>query len=384
MRSASVSPDRSDLLIVGGGVAGLTLACFARRFHPNLRIEVIEPRDVPSGRILVSGNGRCNIYNAQLYEDRLPDDPIFDRLRSLLDADLGRRALDFFIDTFKVPLYRQGDLFYPFSNRADTIHRAMLERAEQLGVRIVKGRFERLDWAGGGIFLEGEEKPIRARDIAFGLGGWCLNYQPYNLMDELREHGVKIIPFTPALGPLPIEENISRLEGYRVRGNLSLLRRGKTIYSEDGEVLSRRREISGICAFNCSIRVEPDRLKEYQLRLDATRHDDQGVDLSRVGLTQAFPRPFAEYIYAEAGRLRKDPVQLAGDLRFNVAGLPTFKQAQVSRGGISLENLNPETLQLRAKPVYRFLGEMLDVPLPCGGFNLGACLIEALKVAESL
>lgn len=379
-----MSPERSDLLIVGGGVGGLTLACFAKRMHPGLAVEVIEPRDVPLGRILVSGNGRCNIYNAQLYEERLPEDPIFKPLRQLLEPGLGQRALDYFVDTFKVPLYRQGDLFYPFSNRADTIHQAMLKTAEDLGVRIVKERFSHLDWNGGGIYLEGENKARYAPRIAFCLGGWCLNYTPYNLLDELKSQGVKIVSFTPALGPLPIDENISKLEGYRVRGNLSLLRGEKTIYAEDGEVLFRRREISGICAFNCSIRIDVNRVDEYQLRLDATQHDGQAVDLTRFSLTQAFPRPFAEYIYAAADRLGRNPIELAGDLRFHVTGLPTFKQAQVSKGGISLSELDPKTLELRSQATFTFLGEMLDVPLPCGGFNLGACIIEALKVAESL
>lgn len=372
-----------SLLVLGGGVSGWTLACFTKVFHPEIRVTVVERERKAIGRILVSGNGRCNIYNRNIYENTLPEDRAFDGLRRILTPGLGKKALDTFMEVFRVPVYWQGDLCYPFSNRSDTVWQAMLDKASKLGVILESGTAIKIDRDKGGALIDagGKKKFIQADRTAVCLGGSSLNYPAFdwNILDGLK---ADITPFTPALGPIPVKENLKGLEGVRIKGTLSLLDRGNRVYSEPGEILFRKKEISGICAFDCSIRIDSKRIQDFQLSLDCTAHDGEKVDLERYPLTHIFPSAFAQYLHYRSAD--SDLRSVASDLRFQVAGLPDFKNSQVSKGGVSLDSIDLPSFTFKSDPRFLCLGETLDASMPCGGYNIGSCIVEALSAASAL
>lgn len=373
------------LLILGGGVAGYFLACFAKDLNPSLPVRVIDRSNrKPLSRILVSGNGRCNIFNRALLADRIPDDPLFAQLRRIWRPGCGQHTMAEFARLFQVPLYSLGDLMYPFSNRSDTVYQAVLKKAEKLGVETIYGDIEEVDCSRHIVSVDtGEEKVVRmASDlIALCLGGSCLNYPQFD-WGMFKGLNAEVVPYTPALGPIPVREDLSSLEGYRLRGTLQLCDRGHPVYREEGEVLFRKREISGICAFNCSIRLDPARVSDFSLALDGTRHD--GTQLPpAAAIDLSVPSRVAQLVFMQARARAITPYAALSDLRFSVAGLPTFKNSQVSCGGVSLDSLDRD-LQLKGNPGIYCLGEMVDIPLPCGGFNIGMCIVEALLVAEAL
>ena len=98
----------------------------------------------------------------------------------------------------------------------------------------------------------------------------------------------------------------------------------------------------------------------------------------------AYPKQLSEYIIKKSKEDSKTLNNEASDLSFQIQGLYPFKFSQVSKGGIDFSEINTKNMNLiKHKNIYT-LGEMLDIPLPCGGYNIGLCIIEAYKAMLSL
>lgn len=369
-------------LVLGGGVSGYLCACFLKDMDAAMDVAVVERPGAALGRILVSGNGRCNIYNLDLAEDCLPDDPLFDRARTIVDGEYGSRALAQFERLYRVPLYSKGRLMYPFSNRSDTVMRAISETAYSLGVKRINGEVISVskDKRVTISDAEGKKRTLQSDHLVLAMGGQCLNYPPFDWA-ILKDLGLSVIPYTAALGPIGVREDLSSLNGYRVRGTLSLLDGDREVYSEAGEVLFRPRAISGICAFDCSIRIDPSRVTDFRLKLDMSSHDGATIDPEREDLERSLPLPVADYVRTEARRLGVSPGSLVSKLIFRVSSLPDFRQSQVSRGGIEFSQIDPSSMRLRGHSGIYAIGEMVDIPLHCGGYNIGMCMVEGFKAA---
>ena len=129
---------RADVLIVGGGAAGLATAIFLARRRPDARIIVLDGAAKIGAKILVSGGGRCNVTNARVTPaDFYGGDPRV--VRRVLRAFSERDTRAFF-ERIGVRLHEEehGKLF-PDSNQARTVVNALLAECERRGVRVRTG-----------------------------------------------------------------------------------------------------------------------------------------------------------------------------------------------------------------------------------------------------
>ncbi len=210
----------------------------------------------------------------------------------------------------------------------------------------------------------------------------------------------------PVLGPLavrfPERVDAGQLNGIRARARVSVPEAG---FSEFGEVLFREYGLSGIVVFNASRRVASganlylDFLPELSAA-DAESMLSRRVRQSSGGSNQALFRGFllpelAEAVCAAAGAnpmataSEPDARSLAAALkRFpcTVEGIADAEQCQVQRGGVSVDAVDPNTMEYAAAPGAYLLGEALDVDGPCGGYNLhwawSSGLLAGLDIAR--
>lgn len=375
-----------DIVVFGGGVTGFTYAVFQKMLCPDRDVTVYEKGLKPLGRILVSGNGRSNFFNTWLKSDKLPPDPLFDQARQVLAPDWGSKAFAYFLDTFKVPYYVQDWLIYPFANKADVLRDAMLEKAQRVGVKVVTGQLKRVSLEGfkptfAVLDNEGQDFTVRARKAFLALGGQALQYPPFDwrmLMALKLKHNT----FQPALVPLITYENTREMEGSRVKCDLELLDGDSAVYAEkEGEVLFKPDGLSGICVFNASIHIDQSRFSDYTVVLDLTHHDGTSVAIDGDNVLRSYPHPIAAYLLARAKAEKTDVGRLAKRLTFHVKGVYPFRNAEVSKGGIDLSEMEVDTMVLKKYPTLGILGELLDIPMYCGGFNIGLGIVEAYKAA---
>jgi predicted Rossmann fold flavoprotein len=411
-----------DVAILGAGAAGLLAAI--RAAERGRRVILLEKNRRPGVKILMSGGTRCNITNARGLRDRRvvsgPIDPAFDFRQARGAASIVQafgaggpflrpalRALGveatvalFEAEGVATKIEANGKVF-PVSDRAVDVLDALLRRLRRSGAEV---RTEcpalGVEPAGAGFAVSTPEGPIHAHRVIVAVGG--RSYPGSGTTGDgyaiAQRFGHTLNDPRPALVPLKIDVDwVAELRGLTVPDAVA------AVLDPEGRVLQERREavlfahfgLTGPAILDVSRAVArhdgPERLT---LRLDLApgiRAEDLDRHLataSRSGrplvanlLPEAIPRRLALALLGAAGvptdRVgpdlgrdeRRRIVDVVKALRLPVAGTLGFAKAEVTSGGVALDEVDPETLESRLQPGLYFIGEVLDLDGPIGGYN---------------
>ncbi len=399
------------IIVIGGGAAGLSAAASAA--ESGASVTVLERLPRVGKKILLTGNGRCNLgnthLNAENYHGTFPHG-----MQIIQQFDSGRFFRGMGLYTRTDPEGRM----YPASGTAASVLDALRFRAEQLGVQTLCGKqVTGLKHTGAKWQVFCGETAFSADAVIAAAGG---NAAPNcgtdgNLLPVFKRLGLTVIPPKPALCPIPTDPAAVRpLKGLRVRAEASASVGGKRLRTERGEVQFTDTALSGICIFNLSriaamhgerteivLNLLPDysegECAEILRELLAQRGDLPAGDLlsgllpKRIGevwIKAALGTANAaagELLHAEAAQQRL--LSLLRGRRFPVTGLASFAQAQVTAGGIAGQCLT-KTLEAKGLPGLYFCGELVDFDGDCGGYNLTWCWasgkLSGRNAAESI
>lgn len=398
-----------DIAVIGGGPAGLAAAISAKVTDPKSRIILIEKKKEPARKLRASGNGRGNLTNSRC-------DSCEEVLRFLSECGIAVRMDD------------EGRI-YPHSEEAGAVADAVVKRAERLGVRLLKNTSAvdvEADRKEGGfrIFVAESEKEfsdkskyISAKMVLIATGG--KSFAPYGSTGDgqimARKLGHGIIPMVPALTAIEVKEDISCLKGIREKAEVSLFKDGMRIFRERGEIQFRADSVSGICFMNMSSRLprrngdEEDPMARCMICINFV------PDIDPAGL-MAFLKSKASDIRVRAedltetlvkGDVGVEVIKRAGisgtipasklgieDLLSIINGLRSFrltpcgrkgwKEAQVTSGGVDLDEINMDTMESEIVRGLYFAGEVTDYDGPCGGFNLNNAWYTGIKAGRSM
>lgn len=363
--------------IIGGGAAGLVAAITAARLGTG--VTLLEAASRVGKKILVTGNGRCNLTNAAVAPSayNLPGfvEPVLGTCDDIRDFFGGLGLLTYADDEGRV---------YPVSNAANSVLDVLRLECERLGVE-ERCSFEvsAVTRAGRGFVLRPVDgDPVAADALLVATGGG------ESLLPAL---GHTQTPCVPVLGPLATaREPIRGLSGVRVRCAASLLDdAGESVATERGELLFRDYGVSGIMVFDLSRELErgrtlsidffpdiaPDAFVAFMAERAATlswRTAEtffDGMLHSRVAI--AVLRAAGVDSKTPAAELPCDSLaSLLKGFRLAVTGVGDPRQAQVTRGGASTAEFDPRTLASLVVPGLFAAGEVLDIDGRCGGFNL--------------
>ena len=334
-------PASCDVVVVGGGAAGLAAAVTAAEAGASV---VVLERGLECGRkILATGNGRCNFANEDLDAAHY-NEPQF---VSGVCGDAGAWLADVlaFWRACGLAWVSEGGRLYPMSLQAASVRNLLLARARRAGVVLAPGR----------EVTDARDLPRAGATVIACGGGEAL----------ASGLGLEARPFSPVLCPVaakPVDTalDMAALDGRRARAHATLLRDGREVFAEDGEVLFRAWGLSGIVMFDFSRRVEPGDV----VRLDLT------CGMSADDLAAAAPEGVLDPQVVAALGGGRAALGLARALEFRVEGLAETNKAQVMRGGLLTSQFDAATLVATARPGLFACGEALDVDADCGGFNL--------------
>ena len=380
-----------DLVIAGGGAAGLAAAVQAGLLLKDSsaaclpRVALIEKKEVPGKKLSATGNGRCNLSNEACTE-REEVDSFFDCLGLLTRTDEAGRM-------------------YPYSEEAGEVTALLTETARDLHTEIITGcQISRvLSGADGGFLLEtngpSDTFGIRCRKLLLSMGG--KSYSAFGTTGDgygiARRLGHTVTRLAPSLVPVQVQEELNPLAGTRAKAKAVLLRCGEVVAEEEGEVQFNRDCISGICIMNLSrlLVLNPEKkfeeaFAEYELSLDLIPEysEEELLEVLRCKpaekmLQGLVRKKLAAYIQQKAEN-PAEIVRILKDLRFTVTGTKGWNDAQVTRGGVVLDEVNPETMESKILPGLYFAGEILDYDGPCGGWNLHFAWQTGLKAGRSM
>ncbi len=400
------------VIVAGGGASGLVAAVTAA--ENGARVTVLEHKDRVGKKILMTGNGKCNLTNmsdvhGKYYSsDTASLEQIYDTLVRF-DAQETRKFFQ------RLGLYtkekRDGGV-YPVSEQASIVLNVLRSACGRLGVTI------RTDCAltavlpkkNGGIarvMQEGRNAQEIAYDrLILATGGKAApvsgsDGSGYALAKSL---GHRIIEPLPALVQLRCEGGFFKaLSGVRAQGTVRLLIDGTEIAAETGELQLTDYGISGIPVFQLS-RLASRALydgKRCEASLDFISYifgsnalDSRKIDSKIEENMNFFPdKTVEEYLsglvhkkiaavvckqngiaagvtirQAGEGKVRRC-IKLLSDFRVRVAAPKSFDSAQVCCGGVALQEVDEHFMSRRCHGLY-LAGELLDCDGICGGFNL--------------
>lgn len=371
--SAVGVPKACGVVVAGGGASGLVAAIAAA--EAGSRVCVLE-QDLECGRkILATGNGRCNFANEDL-------DPARYRNGAFVAKVAGARWLEEVLGFFGASglawASEEGRL-YPLSRQAASVRNVLLARARRADVTLAPARkVTSVAPAAGGWKVSfspaapGEKGAplaggITARAVVMAAGGGS---------ELARGLGLSTVAEGPVLCALACEpENngldLALVDGRRVHAHVRLLRGGRELWAEDGEVLFRPWGLSGICVFDLSRRAETGDVISLDLTCGMT-----DARLEAAAATGTADGVLDPQVAAALGAAGGNPasalaaLRQARSLRFLVTDRAETERAQVTRGGLDVTGFFPETLECATLPGLFACGEALDVDADCGGFNL--------------
>lgn len=401
---------RFDIAIIGGGAAGLAAAISAKRTYGYASVGIIERLPKTGKKILATGNGRCNLSNADLHPDRYHGS-----CKKLLSVT-GTVDIPAFFESLGVMCEDDGfGRIYPRCRSAASVLDALRLECDRLGVETVCGfdvtKLELNNYSGRKLFvIRSESDSVSAFSVILAGGGKSQAALGSNgsLLDICKNLGIKIQKPYPALVPLKTEPGLVRaLKGLRTDANVMFKANGNVIASRRGEVQFTEGLISGICVFDLSYLYE-----EYKdnsgLILDLLPEMSTGAVTEILNnirnirseassedfLSGIFTRALGIYILKRAvakcpkktgdidDRKLRAIAETIKSLSFPVTGTAGFERSQVTGGGIIADEINENFAVLKMQGLYA-CGEMLDIFGDCGGYNLDFAFSSGIAAGKA-
>ncbi len=389
-----------DVLIIGAGAAGMTAAVFAAK--NNAETAVLEKEDRVGKKLAITGKGRCNITNNSEIDElmrNIPRNPKF--LYSAFSAFSAKDTMNFF-ENLGVPLKTErGKRVFPVSDRASDVVNALENEMKRLNVELIKGRCVSLVINNGvceGVRAGGRE--IRASAVILAAGG--MSYPKTgsdgNGYKLAKQAGHTIVSPTPSLCGLTAKEKWpEQAAGLNLRNvSVRLFDREKVIFKELGELTFTPDGVAGPTVLSASAHIanmEPERYRISidlkpalsESRLDARVLRDFSENKGKRfadSLNALLPQKLIGVIAELSGidpsknigditkAERLSLVRLLKNLSVNIMRFRPIEEAVITRGGVSVKEINPRTMESRLVKNLFFGGEIIDCDAYTGGFNL--------------
>ena len=416
-----------DVLVIGGGASGLAAAITAARAGKSA---CIVERDVACGlKLLATGNGRCNLSNESIDFQRY-NHPAF--VESVMGAQ-PEQELDSFFSSLGIMTTSEEGRLYPRSLRAESVRDALLNACNRLGITLIcaanvalaskspKGWALQIDRPARALKAKKHDdrktevrslrkaladtprknETLQAKAVIIATGG--------NPADIAETFDLSLTAQRPVLCPLSAsvvgdQTALKTLDGLRVRARLTLARNHEELWHEDGEVLFRTFGISGVAVFNLSRRIQHGDTILLDVFPDLSKDELLDTLNRRVELLGGFsprdPRWLDGMLAPQLSRVvctayeqchpgSNDVIHLISILKhfkLLAEGTAEERSAQVTRGGIPIENVSTPSLRANdaaGVPLY-VCGEALDIDADCGGFNLAWAWISGIRAASNL
>jgi predicted Rossmann fold flavoprotein len=407
----------SKIVVVGGGPAGMMAAIRAGQLHQDVLL--LEKNPVLGKKLLLSGKGRCNLTNTCDLDSFLKSFSksgqfLRDAFKKLFNRDL---MLFFQERGLALRVERQLRVF-PETDSSGSVLGALKKELDKCGVKIIYKSVLKDIIVGDnkvkGLLLDGG-KVIAASKVILASGGVSYGFtgSTGDGLTIARRLGHSITPLKPGLVPLEIRQHYPKLLEGLVLKNIRLIFSDgeKEIVSQIGELLFTAFGISGPLVLSLSGRISEwlsvnkhlsvtidlkPALSKEQLDRRFQRELKAGskVNIKNV-LKSLLPKRMIEVFLDIAGiaadrkanqitqEERRKLVELFKGWRLNITKTRPIEEAMVTRGGVSLKEINPRTMESRLIKGLYFAGEIIDVDADTGGFNLQAAFSTGYLAGES-
>ncbi len=415
----------SKVIVIGGGPAGMFAAYFAAK--NGHEVTLLEQNEKLGKKLYITGKGRCNITNASDMEDlfnNVCSNPKF--LYSAFYSYTNDQVIDFFESYGLRTKVERGNRVFPVSDHSSDVIATLTKALKDVGVevnlytRVAKLLTENyLDENGetvvadkksgalrqivNGVVLE-NGKTRMADAVILATGG--ISYPStgatgdgYRFAEKLNH---KIIEPTPSLVPFEVKEGwVTQMQGLALKNvAITIDCEGKKLYEDFGEMLFTHFGVSGPMILSASASIKPAYFKDFTrdliLKIDLKPALDKEQLDKRIlkdfeeaknkqyknSIQKLLPSKMIPIIIELSGidpdkkvnEITKEErmvlVNLLKGLPMTIIGLRGWNEAIITKGGVSVKQINPSTMESKLVNGLYFAGELLDLDAMTGGYNL--------------
>ena len=393
----------SSVLIIGGGAAGM-MAAIAAGYNGN-EVHLFEKNDRLGKKIFITGKGRCNITNASSIENHFSniiynEKFLYSAYNNFSSEDICNMIESTGVET-KI---ERGNRVFPLSDKSSDVIWALDKMMKDIGVNVhLKSEITKIENSNNKVILiDKRNNKFTGDKCIVATGG--MSYETTGSTGDgykfAEKMGHTVSKTYPSLVPFNIKEEIcKRLQGLSLK-NIKLTitdEKGKVYFQEQGEMLFTHFGISGPLVLSASCYI-CDKFKEHDFyayidlkpaldkeTLDKRILKDFNENINKNfnnSLDKLLPKKMIEPIielcnidpYKKVNEITKEEreilVENIKNIPLTISGTRGFNEAIITRGGISVKDINPKTMESKIVPNMYFVGEVLDLDAKTGGYNL--------------
>lgn len=403
----------SNIIIVGGGVAGMIAAITAA--NNGNKVTKLEKNSELGKKILITGNGRCNFTNEYMKGDcyssslSCDDETNPNITREFADVVLDRfNNKDFIkvLSSLGMSYYVREGYYYPKTDEARTFRDTLVSEVNRLGIEVVYNfNLRSIERNEDGFTLSNKEQEYQCDKVIIAAGG---NAAPktgssgdcYYYLEKL---GHNILKAKPVLTNLKADYP-DDLQGVNALANISIRINGKTLETDDttletngtanktekGFIKYYKGMLSGIPIYQLSMEAIPALELGNKVEIVADFVTDSNIDtalkLQGTTLKEALYKsinPKIVDVVLKDNNIDPDTltsnmnaadrehiIELFSNVNYEIIGFGGFENAQATLGGVDIREINPQTMESKICKGLYFAGEIMDIVGRCGGYNI--------------
>lgn len=382
-----------DICIIGGGASGSV--CAIQLAKKGYSVCVLDKEDFPAKKLLVTGNGRCNITNINMSSEYYNIN-IDKYLQKFNQND----CLNFFREIGLETYADSEGRCYPISNTAKSVVEVIKNQFQKLNIKFLANQtVTKVSLNNNEYLISSQEQVISCKKVIFATG---LNKDIINILDDLH-----IFHFKPIknLVALKTAENTKRLAGIRLNNVKVVAKCGNKTMEQFGEVLFKEDGLSGICIFNLSTLFARNNNFSGQISInllpnltlqeitEKIKHkinvfDNAGNLLSGMFhkeiCTEILKRSHINQDALSKSLTDKNIKEISNVItNFNFTVVDCYDNNQIFSGGIDIDRLTMGLESVIYKNMY-FCGEICNVDAICGGYNLQWAWTSANIIVDNI
>ena len=398
------------IIVVGGGCSGVVAAINAK--NKDNEVVILERNNTLLKKLLLTGNGRCNYFN-EIYSIDNYHSNNMDLVNDFISDKNITMSKEFFDNLGIVPKIKNG-YYYPYSNQAVSIKDILVNEVNRLGIKVIYDTYvEDIEKEDKFIIKTNNEEYICDKLIlstgSFAYPKTGSDGIGYSILEKL---GHTIIKPVPALVQLNANSKyLKDWDGVRSDVYLELFEDGEYLTKEEGEIQFTNYGISGICTFNLSHFISRglEENKKYVVKINFVpfiktlispwlyEYANKNKEKDIYELLEGFLNKKLIPIILKESNIKsskkydeltkEEKVKLINSLRHfkvEITSTKGFDSSQVCNGGVSLDEININTMESKIVKDLYIIGELLDINGNCGGYNLTECWISGILSGKSI
>jgi len=394
--------------VIGAGPSGIISALTINKKN---QVFLIDSNDKVGKKILITGAGHCNYWNSLIDISKYQTDD-YRNLEKIITKNNQDVVLSY-LDSLGIYPRIKNSYYYPYSNQATSVRQILenslnknninlLLNTKVLSINKTNNSFR--------IITDKQELLVDKVIIATGSKAYPKTGSDGSGYTIAKTLGHKINPVLPALTKLITnDDSIKDWENVRCDSIVKLFIDGKLSKEEFGEIQLTKDGISGICTFNISSlaskalyqKNKVEVLIDFLPNIDGYSFlEDRSKKLNNQTiekiLESIFNYKLLFLLLKKANIKREDMwdkltneeknrlVATIKNFKLLITGTESFDKSQVCTGGVSLKEINPNTMESIIIPNLYLCGEILDVDGECGGYNLSFAFISGYLAGSGI